>query len=52
MSHYAVTRNAGPAWTDGKCAFEQPGASDHAAFAGNTDSRASADASPDLNGAR
>jgi len=32
MSHYAVTRNAGPAWTEGKGAFEQPGASDHAAF--------------------
>jgi hypothetical protein len=32
MSYYAVTRNAGPAWTDGKGAFEQPGASDHAAF--------------------
>jgi len=32
MNYYAVTRNAGPAWTDGKGAFEQPGASDHAAF--------------------
>ena len=32
MSYYAVTRNAGPAWTDGKGAYEQPGASDHAAF--------------------
>ena len=32
MSYYAVTRNAGPAWTDGKGAFEQPDASDHAAF--------------------
>ena len=32
MSYYAVTRNAGPAWTDGKGAFEQPGASNHAAF--------------------
>jgi len=32
MSYYAVIRNAGPAWTDGKGAFEQPGASDHAAF--------------------
>jgi uncharacterized protein YciI len=32
MSYYSVTRNAGPAWTDGKGAFEQPGASDHAAF--------------------
>jgi uncharacterized protein YciI len=32
MSYFAVTRNAGPAWTDGKGAFEQPGADDHAAF--------------------
>jgi uncharacterized protein YciI len=32
MSYYAVTRNAGPAWADGKGAFDQPGASDHAAF--------------------
>jgi uncharacterized protein YciI len=32
MSYFAVTRHAGPAWTDGKGAFEQPGASDHAAF--------------------
>ena len=32
MSYFAVTREAGPAWTDGKGAFEQPGASDHAAF--------------------
>jgi len=32
MSYYAVTRNAGPAWTDGTGAFEQPGAADHAAF--------------------
>jgi hypothetical protein len=32
MSYYAVTRNAGPAWADGKGAFEQPGAGDHAAF--------------------
>jgi uncharacterized protein YciI len=32
MSYFAVTRNAGPAWTDGKSAFEQPGAGDHAAF--------------------
>lgn len=29
MSYFAVTRNAGPAWTDGKSAFEQPGAGDH-----------------------
>jgi len=32
MSYYAVTRIAGPAWTNGKSAFEQPGASDHAVF--------------------
>jgi len=32
MSYFAVTRTAGPAWTDGQGAFEQPGASDHAAF--------------------
>lgn len=32
MSYYAVTRDAGPGWADGKGAFEQPGASDHAAF--------------------
>jgi uncharacterized protein YciI len=32
MSLYAVTRQAGPGWTDGKGAFDQPGASDHAAF--------------------
>jgi len=32
MSYYAVTRNAGPSWTDGKGAFEQAGVNDHAAF--------------------
>ena len=32
MSYYAVARNAGPAWTDGKGAFEQAGVNDHAAF--------------------
>ncbi len=32
MSHFAVFREAGPAWIDGKGAFEQPGATDHAAF--------------------
>lgn len=32
MSLYASTREAGPGWTDGKGAFDQPGASDHAAF--------------------
>jgi uncharacterized protein YciI len=32
MSYYAVTRQAGPGWIDGKGALDQPGASDHAAF--------------------
>jgi len=32
MGYYAVTRDAGPGWTDGTGAFEQPGASDHAIF--------------------
>ena len=32
MSLYAITRQAGPGWTDGKGAFDQPGANDHAAF--------------------
>ena len=32
MSYFAVTRGAGPAWIEGKGAFDQPGASDHAAF--------------------
>ncbi len=32
MSYFAVTREAGPAWTDGKGTFEQPGVNDHAAF--------------------
>jgi hypothetical protein len=32
MSLYAVIREAGPAWVDGKGAFEQPGVNDHAAF--------------------
>jgi uncharacterized protein YciI len=32
MSLFAVIREAGPAWTDGKGAFEQPGANNHAAF--------------------
>ena len=32
MSLYAVTREAGPSWTDGKGAFEQPEVNDHAAF--------------------
>ena len=32
MSLYAVTREAGPTWSDGKGAFEQAGVNDHAAF--------------------
>ena len=32
MTYFAVVRDAGPAWTDGKGAFEQPGVNDHAAF--------------------
>ena len=32
MSYFAVIRDAGPAWTDGKGAFEQPAVNDHAAF--------------------
>ena len=32
MSYFAVIRDAGPAWTDGMGAFEQPGVDDHAAF--------------------
>jgi uncharacterized protein YciI len=32
VSYFAVIRDAGPAWTDGKGAFEQPGVDAHAAF--------------------
>ncbi len=32
MSLFAVQREAGPAWTKGKGAFDQPGVNDHAAF--------------------
>src|SRR6266508_2472183 len=32
MSYFVVHRDAGPAWTDGKGAFEQPGVDEHAAF--------------------
>ena len=32
MSYFAVVRNAGPAWTEGKGTFEQSGVHDHAAF--------------------
>ncbi|HET6358026.1 YciI family protein [Streptomyces sp.] len=32
MSLFAVTREAGPSWIDGKGAFEQPAVNDHAAY--------------------
>src|SRR5262245_20882500 len=32
MSLFAVHRHAGPAWTEGKGAFDQPGMTEHAAF--------------------
>ena len=32
MSLFAVTREAGPAWTDGQGITEQPAVSEHAAF--------------------
>jgi uncharacterized protein YciI len=32
MSYFAVVREAGPGWTEGKGTFEQPGVNDHAAF--------------------
>ena len=32
MSLFAITREAGPGWTEGKGAFEQPAANDHAGF--------------------
>ena len=32
MGYFAVIRDAGPGWTEGKGAFAQPGVSDHAAF--------------------
>jgi uncharacterized protein YciI len=35
MGYFVVTREAGPGWTDGKGAFEQPGAGDHATFMDN-----------------
>ena len=34
MSYFAVIREAGPAWTDGTGAFEQPGVNEHGAFMG------------------
>jgi uncharacterized protein YciI len=35
MSLFAVTREAGPSWIDGKGASEQPAVNDHAAFMNN-----------------
>ena len=32
MSLFAITREAGPGWTEGKGAFEQPAVEDHAGF--------------------
>jgi uncharacterized protein YciI len=32
VSYFVVIRAAGPAWTDGKGAFEQPSVDKHAAF--------------------
>ena len=32
MTLFAVHREAGPAWLEGKGAFEQPGVNDHAGF--------------------
>ena len=32
MSLFAIQREAGPAWTEGKGAFDQPEVTDHAAF--------------------
>ena len=32
MTVFAVTREAGPGWADGKGAFEQPAVDEHAAF--------------------
>ncbi len=32
MSYFAVIREAGPAWTEGRGAFDQPGVNDHSMF--------------------
>ena len=32
MSYFAVTREAGPAWIDGKSTFEQPAVTEHSAY--------------------
>ena len=35
MTLFAVSREAGPAWTDSAGAFDQPGVGDHAGFMNN-----------------
>ncbi len=35
MTLFAVTREAGPGWTEGKGAFEQPAVNEHGAFMNN-----------------
>jgi uncharacterized protein YciI len=35
MSLFAITREAGPSWADGKGAFEQPAVEDHTTFMSN-----------------
>ena len=37
MSYFAVVREAGPAWTDGKGIAEQRSVGDHSAFAQQLD---------------
>ena len=32
VNYFAVTRHAGPAWVDGKGAFDQPDAHEHATY--------------------
>jgi hypothetical protein len=32
MGYFAVTRDAGPGWSDGTAAFQQPDAGEHASF--------------------
>jgi len=32
MTYFVVTRDAGPGWTDGLGAFDQPGVDEHTAF--------------------
>ena len=32
MSLFAITREAGPSWSDGRGAFDQPAVNDHGAF--------------------